>query len=57
MKKLLKFSLMLLVATFIFSSCSSDDDDYDIVIDPASLPQAARTFVSQYFPSEKITIG
>lgn len=58
MKKLLKFSLMLLVATFVFSSCSSDDDDdNDTVIAESSLPQAARTFVSQYFPSEKITLA
>ena len=58
MKKLLKFSLMLFVATFILSSCSSDDDDdYDTVISESSLPQTARTFVSQYFPSEKITLA
>lgn len=57
MKKILNFSLMLLAVTFIFSSCSSDDDDdIDTVITESSLPQTARSFISQHFSAETVTL-
>lgn len=56
MKKLLKFSLMLLAVTVIFTSCSSDDDDDNSVIAFNQLPQAAQSFVSQYVPNQTVTI-
>ena len=42
-----------LMAVAAFTSCSDDNDDK--VISTTELPQAARTFISTYFPTDKVT--
>lgn len=41
------------MAVVAFTSCSDDNDDK--VISANELPQAAQTFISTYFPTDKVT--
>lgn len=51
MKKLLSFLAIGIVAIMAWS-CSDDDNDAPITYD--QLPQAAKTFITTYYPSDKI---
>lgn len=52
-----KISYLLLLVMSIFSvsfvACNDDDDDVPILAN--DLPQAAKTFISQYYPDTKVT--
>lgn len=45
--------LVMSVFTLSFVACDSDDDDQPIV--ESQLPQAARTFISQFYPDVKVS--
>lgn len=55
MKKLLKVSLLLVALVAFFTACSEDDDEYDYVIEYASLPAQARNFVGTHFNGITVT--
>ncbi|MDE6422886.1 MAG: PepSY-like domain-containing protein [Muribaculaceae bacterium] len=57
MKKLLKFLPFLLVAVMAvgFWSCDNDDDVDDIIVTEQQLPSQAKTFISDYYPSVKVS--
>lgn len=57
MKRLLKFSLILIAFATIITACSDDDDDVDNVINTSSLPQASKNFVAEHFPNQTITLA
>ncbi|MDE5595885.1 MAG: PepSY-like domain-containing protein [Muribaculaceae bacterium] len=54
MKKFLKFMPLLLIAVFgtMVWSCSDDDNDDSLAVN--MLPDQAKEFVAQYFPSSAI---
>ncbi len=56
MKKLLKLLPMMLLAFMAASFTSCDDDDKDdLVITEQQLPSTAKTFLTDYYPSVKVT--
>lgn len=56
MKKLLKFLPFLLVAVMAVGlwSCD-DDDDKDVIVTEQQLPSKAKAFISDYYPSVKVS--
>lgn len=49
MKKLLKISLLLVIALFTFNACTEDDDSEDFIVDYESLPDVSRKFITNCF--------
>lgn len=56
MKKLLKFSLLLVIALFTFSACSEDDDSEDFIIAYDSLPTVSKEFITNSF-GDDVTVS
>lgn len=53
MKKISYLLLLVMsIFTFSFAACHDDDDDMPILAN--ELPQAAKTFISQYYPDIKV---
>ncbi|MCM1355618.1 MAG: PepSY-like domain-containing protein [Staphylococcus sp.] len=52
MKKIYLLMMVCLVACLTWS-CSDDDKD-EVVINEANLPQAAQTFIKQFYPNDKV---
>lgn len=57
MKKLLKISLLLVIALFTFNACTEDDDSEDFIVDYESLPTVSKTFVSTHFPGTTVSLA
>jgi len=51
MKKIILTGFIALSLLFTTTSCDSDDDDHESVINAADLPASASTFVTTYFPN------
>lgn len=56
MKKLLKISLLLVIALFTFSACAEDDDSEDFIIAYDSLPTASKEFITNSF-GDDVTVS
>lgn len=56
MKKLLKISLLLVIALFTFSACTEDDDSEDFIVAYESLPTQCKTFVTTHFPNATVSL-
>lgn len=52
MKKLLKISLLLVIALFTFNACTEDDDSEDFIVDYESLPTASKDFITNCFGTD-----
>lgn len=49
MKKLLKISLLLVIALFTFNACTEDDDSEDFIVDYETLPTVSKDFITNSF--------
>ncbi len=50
-----KLYLLLIVGIFAcFAWSCSDDDDNDITVPESELPMAAKSFISEFYPAEKV---
>lgn len=53
MKKGFLFLVAALVGLALFTACDDDDDKR---INPSALPDAAKSFITQYFPAQTILV-